>query len=147
MNVAKAAQLMSDTVAHAIQRYRVQRKFAYLFKGSETTEKLTKLINDVFDVLNGRFVAQGINISNWCKKKNVLETFLKILDVTEECNRSRKQHDANIPLNMFVSETTLQAWRITVLSVIALAEEQFNADYITVLTGKFNQDPLEVNST
>ncbi|XP_045022881.1 uncharacterized protein LOC116917466 [Daphnia magna] len=143
MNVAKAAQLMSDTVAQAIQRYRVQRKFAYLFKGSETTEKFTKLINDVFDVLNGRFVAQGINISNWCKKKNVLDTFLKILDVTEECNRSRKQHDANIPLNMFVSETTLQAWRITVLSVIALAEEQFNADYITVLTGKFNQDPFE----
>lgn len=105
------------------------------------------MINDVFDVLNERLLAQGINITNWCKKKNILDKFLQILDVTEQCHRSRKQHNENIPLNMFVSETTLQAWRITVLSVIALAEEQFNADYITVLTGKFNQDPFEVNST
>ncbi|KAI9563372.1 hypothetical protein GHT06_010833 [Daphnia sinensis] len=118
-------------------------KWVQPFTCSETTEKLAKLINDVFDVLNERFVAQEINISNWCKNNKCLDTFLKILDVTEECHRSRKQHDENIPLNMFVSQTTRQAWRITVLGDIALVEEQFNADYITVLTGKFNQGPLE----
>lgn len=144
MNVRKAAQLLSDSVVHAIRHYRAHRTFGYLFKGSESTEKFTKLMNDVFDIMNGRCVKQGINISNWCKKKEKLDIYLKILDITEECHRSREKNDPNIPLNMFVSETTLQAWRISVLSVIAVAEEQFNANYITVLTGKLNQDPLEV---
>ena len=66
------------------------------------------------------------------------------MDVTEECNRTRKRNDPDIPLKMFLSDTTLQAWRITVISVIALTKELLNAGYITVLTGKFNQDPLEV---
>ncbi|KZS02803.1 Uncharacterized protein APZ42_000006, partial [Daphnia magna] len=91
-----------------------------------------------------RFISQGINISNWWKKKKKIDIFLEILDVTEECKRSRVQHDPNTPLNMFLSETTLQAWRISLLSVIALTEEMFNAGYFTILTGKFNQDPLEV---
>ena len=78
------------------------------------------------------------------KKKAKLDAFLKILDVTAECNRTRKRNDPDIPLKMFLSDTTLQAWRITVISVIALTEELLNAGYITVLTGKFNQDPLEV---
>lgn len=78
------------------------------------------------------------------EKKAKLDVFLKILDVTEECNRTRKRNDPDIPLKMFLSDTTLQAWRITVISVIALTEELLNAGYITVLTGKFNQDPLEV---
>ncbi len=95
-------------------------------------------------MLNGRFILKGINERNWGKKKAQLDAFLKILDVTEECNRRRKRNDPDIPLKMFLSDTTLQAWRITVISVIALTEELLNAGYITVLTGKFNQDPLEV---
>lgn len=95
-------------------------------------------------MLNGRFILKGINERNWGKKKTQLDAFLKILDVTEECNRRRKRNDPDIPLKMFLSDTTLQAWRITVISVIALTEELLNAGYITVLTGKFNQDPLEV---
>lgn len=46
---------------------------------------------------------------------------------------------------MFMATTTLRSWRITVLSTIALTEKMLNAGYFTVLTGKFNQDPLEVN--
>jgi hypothetical protein len=149
MNVGKAAQLLSDSVAHALRRYRRDKKFSYLFKDSETTERFTKLINDVFDVMNGRFIAQGINVTNWWKKKKKLDTFLDILDLTEECNRTRKQNDPKTPVKMFLSNTTLQAWRVTVLSllvlsVIALTEEMFNIGYTSVLTGKLNQDPLEV---
>lgn len=33
---------------------------------------------------------------------------------------------------------------MSVLSVIKLTEEMFGANYITVLTGKFNQDTIEV---
>lgn len=93
MNVGKAAQLLSDSVAHALRRYRGDKKFSYLFKDSETTERFTKLINDVFDVMNGRFIAQGINVNNWWKKKKKLDTFLDILDLTKECNRTRKPND------------------------------------------------------
>lgn len=144
MNVGKAAQLLSDSVAHALRRYRRNKKYAYLFKDSETTERFTKLVNDVFDVMNGRYTAQGINVTNWWKKKKKLDIFLEILDVTEECNRTRKPNDPKTPVKMFLSNTTLQAWRVTVLSVIALTEEMFNVGYTSVLTGKLNQDPLEV---
>ncbi|KZR98131.1 Uncharacterized protein APZ42_006590, partial [Daphnia magna] len=108
------------------RRYRRNKKYAYLFKDSETTERFTKLVNDVFDVMNGRYTAQGINVTNWWKKKKKLDMFLEILDVTEDCNRTRKPNDPKTPVKMFLSNTTLQAWRVTVLSVIALTEEMFN---------------------
>ena len=47
---------------------------------------------------------------------------------------------------MFMATTTLRSWRITVLSTIALTEKMLNAGYFTVLTGKLNQDPIEVNN-
>nr|CAH0105489.1 unnamed protein product [Daphnia galeata] len=143
MNVGKAAQLLSDSVAHALLCYRRNKKIAYLFKGSETTERFTKLINDVFDVMNGRCISQGINVGNWWKKKEKLDVFINILDITEECNRSRKPNDPDTPVKMFLSNTTLQACRVPVLSVIALTEEMFNVGYTSVLPGKLNQDPLE----
>ena len=71
-NVSKAAQLLSDSGVRAIWHYRAHRKFAFPFKGSENTEKFTKLMNDVFDIINGRCVKQGINISNWLKKEEKL---------------------------------------------------------------------------
>lgn len=72
INVRKAAQLLSDSGVRAIRHYRAQRKFAFPLKGSESTEKNTKLMNDVFDIINGRCVKQGINISNWLKKEEKL---------------------------------------------------------------------------
>ena len=75
---------MSDTVVQAFRRYRKHKEHGHLFKNSETTERLTKVVNDVFDVLNGRFILKGINERNWGKKKAQLDAFLKILDITEE---------------------------------------------------------------
>ena len=114
MNVGKAAQLLSDSVAHALLCYRRNKKIACLFKGSEITERSTKLINDVFDVMNGRCISQRINVANWWKKREKLDVFLNILDITEQCNRSRKPNDPDTPVKMFMSNTTLQAWRVTV---------------------------------
>ena len=65
MNVKKAAQLLSDSVVQEFRRYRKTKKFGYLFKDSETTERLTKLMNDVFDVMNDCLVA---GIRNWYKR-------------------------------------------------------------------------------
>lgn len=45
---------------------------------------------------------------------------------------------------MFVSMTTLRGWRISILSTIEILEELFTENYSFVLTGKFNQDALEV---
>lgn len=109
------------------------------------------MMNDVFDIMNGRFIAAGINTRNWGEKEKKLDLFLKILDVTEKSkadhiaeNKSKKVKDRTPVPEMFISLTTLQSWRLIILSRIALTEEMFNAVYITVLTGRLNQDPIEV---
>lgn len=163
---------------------------------------MIKLMNDVFDICNGRFIAAGINERNWGMKHAKLMKFLKILDITEDFykkevadmkikNKKKKktkrnkkvaaqakdsdcpydeqlaQHyaatydddsgelrydEAADPLKetrtkatqMFMATTTLRSWRVTVLSTISLTEKMLNAGYLTVLTGKLNQDPIEV---
>jgi hypothetical protein len=92
--------------SHALCRYRRNRKFVYLFKGSETTERFTKFINDVFELMNGSCIVQGINVTNWWKIKTNLDIFLDILDITEECKRKKKQNDPYTPVKMFLSDTT-----------------------------------------
>jgi hypothetical protein len=117
--------------------------YCLTFLGSETTEKMTLLMNDVFDIMNGRFIAAGINRKNWEKKKKVLDVFLKVLEDTEAIY---EEENKGSRMNMFMSTTTLRSWRVTTLSTIALAEEMlsYDEDYFTVLTGKLNQDPIEV---
>ncbi len=95
-------------------------------------------MNDTFDVLNGRYCKEGITLVNWASKKRVLDGMLAVLAHTERIyvlDKSRK---------MFCAMTTLRGWRLTIRSVIALTEQQFNAGYSVVLTGKLNQDPVEV---
>lgn len=45
---------------------------------------------------------------------------------------------------MFASKTTMEGWRMTIKSAIDLTEECFIASYGCVLSGKWNQDSLEV---
>jgi hypothetical protein len=105
-------------------------------------------MNDVFDIMNGRFIKAGINKKNWEKKKNILEVFLKVLEDTE-AHHEQENEPNKMKTPMFMSTTTLRSWRITALSTIALVQEMLNCedDYFTVLTGKFNQDPIEVSMT
>ncbi|KAK4028692.1 hypothetical protein OUZ56_021696 [Daphnia magna] len=70
---------------------------------SEGTERLTKLMNDVFDVLNGRCSSQGITKDNWEAKKKVLNAMLTVLNRTEDVHM---RHDPDLPAQMFCSETT-----------------------------------------
>ncbi|KZR95747.1 Uncharacterized protein APZ42_010307, partial [Daphnia magna] len=51
--------------AMALKFLREDKKTAHLFNGSEATEKLTKLINDTFDIMNGRHKGESINGNNW----------------------------------------------------------------------------------
>lgn len=65
--------------------------------GSLATEKLTYLLNDAFDVLNGRRRNEAIDHSNWLTKivdgkkvrgkKEILKTFIEIIDMTIEMDR------------------------------------------------------------
>lgn len=123
--------------------------------GSEGTERLAKLVNDSFDVLNGRWYAERISdeldkndkkgrtIKE--RKFHILRELLKVLDKTEMEYESREQNSDG-PSEMFCAITTLKALRLTVHSTMALTEEMLENDFNYVLTGKFNQDPVEVLS-
>jgi len=85
---------------------------------------------------------ESITVGNWHKKKRILDEMLKIVDHTEAINRA-----GDCPIKMFASQTTIESWRLSITSAIALTEELFSAGYSYVLTGKWNQDNLEVIST
>lgn len=125
--------------------------------GSEATEKLTYLLNDTFDVMNGRRRSESINHTNWSTrtsedgrkikgKKEILETMVRMIDITIECDKEKK---GTTKLATFSSKTTLEGWRLSLLSTIDLTEELLNPSnpeemYDFVLTAKWNQDALEV---
>ncbi len=100
---------------------------------------MTMLMNNLFDVLNGRVPSQGITSDNWESKKKILGAALTVFNLTEEL-----QGTEGLPSQMFCAETTLRAWRTNVLSSLSLVNEMFSEGYETVLTGRWNQDPVEV---
>jgi hypothetical protein len=106
---------------------------------------MTLLLNNCFDILNGRFPAEGISRSSWEKKKLMLQKLLHVLDVTEQIANDPKRDKTKLPDNMFMSDTTLVAWRLVIYSSIGLVEELFEKGFNVVLTGRFNQDPIEVS--
>lgn len=102
-------------------------------------------INDVFDILNGRFPKEGLSKSAWeSNKKAKLQTFLHVLNLSEEIARDPNRDNDKLPDQMFMSDTTLMAWRLVMHSSIGLIDELFSKGYTSVLTGRFNQDPIEV---
>lgn len=108
-------------------------------------------MNDVFDILNGRCPSQSITKDNWNSKKEVLKEMLSVLEKTEKIHKQvledRKSNEnkmSNIPNQMFCSDTTLRAWRTSLSSTLLLVEEMFLADFDMVLSGRWNQDPIEV---
>ena len=76
---------------------------------------------------------------NWHVKKSILDDMLCVLDQSEKVYK-----ETGTTIKMFASITTIRAWRLSIRSAIALIEEMFNAGFHFVLTGKWNQDPLEV---
>lgn len=106
---------------------------------------MTKLLNDCFDILNGRFPKEGLSKLAWeATKKSKLQKMLYVLDLTEKIAKDPKRDREKLPDSMFMSDTTLVAWRLVILSSIGLIDELFADGYTLVLTGRFNQDPIEV---
>lgn len=61
---------------------------------------MTKLVNDTFDIMNGRCPVESINEKNWLQdlrddgsikkgKKDILQDMLCVIDRTEECDRNQ----------------------------------------------------------
>lgn len=69
---------------------------------------------------------------------------LHVLNVTKKIPNDPKR-DKNALLDIkFMSDTTLVAWRLVIHSSIGLIDELFEAGFNVVLTGRFNQEPIEV---
>lgn len=134
-------QLFSRGVAKAFNFYREKNPATKdAFKHTGHIEELTLLLNDAFDTMNGRRFVEGISSRNWVLKKKTLEDLLDTLKETETHSKLSKDNP-----KPFLSDTSLKAMRITVCSTIELVEfllKKCGFDF--VLTGKFNQDCLEV---
>nr|CAH0110707.1 unnamed protein product [Daphnia galeata] len=74
MNVSLAAQVLSKSVADLLHFYRTQDKnkeLADLFRETEGTEEFFRLINDRFDIMNGRCRKYGISRADWELLKHI----------------------------------------------------------------------------
>ncbi|KAH9372024.1 hypothetical protein HPB48_016263 [Haemaphysalis longicornis] len=94
------------------------------------TVEPTTLANDVFDALNVKLPQFAIRSSP--KETEVITEFVCLVNLTEQNHNTRRTA-------MFASKVTIESLRVTLNSSDLLSE---GPDYI--LTGKLNQDPLEV---
>jgi len=129
MVVSYAAQIFSKTVADAICFYRDEMGNKFM-ENSKPTETFTRKINGLFDACNGRIPKHGI--------KPGTVGFQCISDFLHSLK----------PEDSFASELTMSSIRVTLNSILDamkyLCEE---VKYAYVLTGKLNQDPIEVRTT
>lgn len=144
MTVSKAAQLFSRHVAMAFMHYREKPETSFL--DTAPTERMTLLLNDVFDILNGRFPKEGISKTSWPKKKDKLQKMLLILNITEEIVNDPGRDRHQLQDIKVMSDTSLVAWRLVIHSAIGLVEELSSAGLNVVLTGRFNQDLCRISS-
>ncbi|KAK8786685.1 hypothetical protein V5799_023542 [Amblyomma americanum] len=125
----KYGQLFSRSVAIGLKVYR-QLKVPG-FSDSAGTETCTKLLNDIFDILNAKIPAAGLRRDS--PKIKVLKDFLKMMNYSE-----------SIPnLKLFASNQTMESLRVTLMSVLSLIEFLHSRGVSYVLTASLNQDPLE----
>ncbi|XP_045023251.1 uncharacterized protein LOC123467367, partial [Daphnia magna] len=147
MNVSLAAQVLSKSVADLFRYYRTQTEdpeLALRFKDTEGTEELFRLINDVFDIMNGRCRKNAISRDDWEGKKDRLRELLTHIDESE-CYGWDFEDGFDCPplYPAFASTLTLSTLRVTILSTIDLVDELLDFGFTYVLTGKFNQDCIE----
>ncbi|KAH7968765.1 hypothetical protein HPB52_011170 [Rhipicephalus sanguineus] len=133
MNVRLAVQLLSRSVATGLKVYkRLQHPG---LEDSDGTAQFTSLVNDLFDALNVKLPRFGIRSSS--NEIEVIGEFLRLVNVTEQ-NHIREG------TVMFASQVTMESLRVTLASVLDLIRDLLSKGAQYVLTGKLNQDPLEV---
>ncbi|KAH6935627.1 hypothetical protein HPB50_007090 [Hyalomma asiaticum] len=129
MNVRLATQLFSRSVAIGFKVYRELNVPG--FDDTAGTEKVTSLLNDLFDILNAKIPQAGIRKGS--PKIKFLEEFLDMLNQTE----ARKD------VKLIASNQTVESLRVTLMSVLSIIEFLHSEGVSYILTAKLNQDPLE----
>ncbi|KZS06543.1 Uncharacterized protein APZ42_029972 [Daphnia magna] len=85
MSVKLAVQVLSNSVADGLKRYRLDKNanLANQFKNCEPLENLVRLLNDSFDVMNSRRPIYAIRKGNWNERREVLSKLYQCLEETE----------------------------------------------------------------
>jgi hypothetical protein len=101
---------------------------------------MCQTLNHAFDVLKGRKYQDRINTYNQDKRKKILLDLLQAINETKEHSLQYRSNGGP-----FLSDTSLMAMWIIITSAIELTEFLLKTfKYAFVLSGKFNQDGLEV---
>lgn len=69
------------------------------------------------------------------------------MEITQGKAKDPKRDKTVVPEKIFMADTTLQSWRLVPHRSIGLIDELFQANFKVVLTGRFNQNPIEVIKT
>jgi len=93
-----------------------------------STHNFAKLMNDVFDSLNGRYYKQGITLENMEERFTPLKAMLKVLDIKDQLHKTREENSSQL-IEMFVSTTTLRGVRIVIHSAMLLTKEMLDNGY------------------
>ncbi|KZS06447.1 Uncharacterized protein APZ42_030095 [Daphnia magna] len=110
--------LFSESTARGFEYYREDLGLEE-FKNTEPTEAVMRLLNNAFDVMNGRHIQESIGKENWESKCKILNELLEAIDMSEHMSK-----EAN--LIPFVSQTTIEALRLTLTSIIDLTNDLFD---------------------
>jgi hypothetical protein len=73
--------------------------------GSNPTERVTKLLNDIFGIFNSSRAATAVPKTNWDARKKKLETLFFLLNKTEKIYEEKSFKSPSL---MFMSDTTMQ---------------------------------------
>ena len=87
------------------------------FKFTTATEGLCLLLNDAYDVMNGRRWKERIHHGNWEEKKKHLNDLISDINETEAHSLESKFNG-----KPFLLVTSLKAMRLTITSAMGLTE-------------------------
>ncbi|KAH8025845.1 hypothetical protein HPB51_012877 [Rhipicephalus microplus] len=135
MRVKLATQVFSRSVAKGLEFYS-SRAVPGLCDVTATVD-FTQRMNSLFDALNRQVPKEGLK--HGCKNFTVLESSLKWLNEWEQM-----VVDGKIPNTSFLTQSTANGFRVTIMSAFGLSNYLLNeCGFTYVLTGKMNQDVLE----
>lgn len=147
MKVSLAAQVLSNTVAKALERH-------YSSGEARETAQLCKMMNDFFDCLNVRSTTEHLRKRNallapyrsadderfnWLQ--NVFLEYLKSWKSSVEAREGNFSEDEKG--RMFLSTQTFYGLKMTVASAIAVTKFLLGEGFEFVLTERFCQDDVE----
>ncbi|KAH9383951.1 hypothetical protein HPB48_025895 [Haemaphysalis longicornis] len=135
MRVKLATRVFSRSMSSGLKFYTDQKVINS--RDAMGTIAFTERMNDLFDAMNRRYPAEGVRNSS--PDLAVIKDSVQWLDDWE-----RELQSGAIMKESFLTQTTAEGLRVTMLSTLELTEYLLSkCNFKYVLTAKFNQDPLE----